>query len=119
MEEIHKHTSNDKIKQESPFSSLEKPIRTSHFPESLVIEKPVTCSKFDLVDELKNICSRIPLFQEIKDIPIDIKTIMELCNKKWKKEPPIFKVVGQIDAFVSGKQLKKYDDLRNPIFIVK
>jgi hypothetical protein len=67
-----------KIPQNNPSQSREAP----PYPDILVIEKPTTQPKFDILNELKNICVKIPLLQVIEEIPIYNKVVKELCIKK-------------------------------------
>jgi hypothetical protein len=71
--------------------------QTPHFPERLLIEKPIVQSEFDIMNELRNVCVNIPLLQVIRDVPIYAKTIKEIYIKKrgWKqKDPPMIHLVG-------------------------
>jgi hypothetical protein len=92
---------------------------TPPFPERLALEKKITQSGYDLLDELKNVCIRIPLLQAIKDIPIYAKTVRELCIKKTgrkKKDPQTVQVIGKLADLMSGKiYMQKYVDPSSPI----
>jgi hypothetical protein len=55
-----------KLPQNEPSQIMKAP----PYPKILVIEKPTTGPKFDILNELKNIYVKIPLLQAIKDIPI-------------------------------------------------
>jgi hypothetical protein len=90
-EPIEEETPNKKNNNDSPneinqtSSSITNQAHKSStppFPERLALEKKITQSGYDLLDELKNVCIRIPLLQAMKDIPIYARTVRELCIKK-------------------------------------
>jgi hypothetical protein len=60
-----------KLPQNEPSQTTKAP----PYPEILVIEKPTTRPKFEILNELKNICVKIPFLQDIKDIPIYSKLV--------------------------------------------
>jgi hypothetical protein len=77
------------------------------YPNRLVIEKPTTQPKFDILNELKNICVKIPLLQAIKHIPIYSKVVKELCIKKpgrKKKDLPTVHLIGGLSEYISKQQ---------------
>jgi len=96
--------------------------QTPHFPERLLIEKPIVQSEFDIMTELKNVYVKIPLLQAIKDVPIYAKTIKELCIKKpgrKHKDPPTIHLVGQLSNYISETpKIVKYANPGNPIVYV-
>jgi len=89
----------------------------------LIIPCPIDYPDLDLLGELKNLCVKIPLLQNIQDIPIYAKTIKELCTKmptRKIKATTIIHVVVTLSDLLSGREtLVKYEDLGNPIVIVK
>jgi hypothetical protein len=71
--------------------------KASPYPNRLIIEKPTTRPKFDILNELKNICVKITLLQDIKDIPIHNKVVKEFCIKnlgRKQKDPPTIHLIG-------------------------
>ena len=57
---------------------IKKTSQTCDKPQSLrtpQMEKPIACSKFYLIFELRNVCAKIPLLQAIKEIPIYAKIV--------------------------------------------
>jgi hypothetical protein len=88
----------------------------------LVIKKPTTRPKFDILNELKNTCVKIPLLQAIKHIQIYSKVVKELCIKnpgRKKKDPPTVHLVGGISEYISEKPtLEKYGNPGNPVVTI-
>ena len=74
--------------------------------------------QFNLLGELKNVYVKIPLLQALHYVPIDAKTVWDLCVRKpgrKYKDPPIFHVIGKLSKLIMGKTLlDKYNDLGNP-----
>ena len=65
---------------EQPSISIRPP-----FPKRMKIdgvEKQITLSYYNMLDELRNVCIKIPLLQGIKEIPIFLKTIKELSTQR-------------------------------------
>ena len=66
---------------------------------------------------------KIPFLQAIQDIPINEKTIKELCIKKPRRNItniPRVQVVGTLSDLLSGKETPiKYEDLRNLIVTIQ
>jgi hypothetical protein len=58
-----------------PQNELSQITKTPPNPKILVIEKPTTRPKFDILNELKSISVKIPLLQAIKNIPIYSKLV--------------------------------------------
>jgi hypothetical protein len=92
------------------------------YPNRLVIVKPTTRPKFDILNELKNICVNIPLLQSVKDIPIYSKVVKELCIKKpgrKQKHPPIVHLVGGLSEYISEQpKIAKYGNPRSPVMTI-
>jgi hypothetical protein len=92
------------------------------YPDILVIEKPTTRPKFDILNELKNICVKILLLKVIKDIQIYSKVVKELCIKKpsrKKKDPPTVHLVGGLSDYISKQpKLEKYGNPGNPVVTI-
>jgi len=81
--QINNNDSIDPVNQTSMFTINQTQQSSSPpFPKRLELEKEITKTQYDLLDELKNVCIKIPLLQEIKDIPIYAKTVRELCIDK-------------------------------------
>ena len=73
--------------------------------------------------ELKILFIKIPLLQALHDVPIDAKTLWDLCVRKpgrKPRDPPTVQVLGKLSELVMGKNLlAKYDDPRNPTVTVQ
>jgi hypothetical protein len=68
------------------------------------LEKFITPSEHDFLNELKNICVKIPSLEAIKNIPIYTKQIRELCLKKSGrkiKDRMTMQVVGKLSSLMS------------------
>lgn len=80
-------------------------------------------SKYDLLDELKNVCIRIPLLQALKDIPIYANTVREFCinnSGRKRKEPPTIHFIVESSDLISGQNLaEKYIDLGSLVVSVQ
>ena len=80
--------------------------RIPPFRESLVIEKPIVHSEYNILNELKNICIKIPLLKYVKDITIYSKVIKDLCIKrprKKQKDPLTIHVIGEMSKCMIGQ----------------
>ena len=89
-----------KIPQNEPLQITKVP----PYPHQLVIEKPTTRPKFDILNELKNICVKIPLLPAINDIPVYSKVVKELCIKnpgRKQKDPPTVHLIGELSEYIS------------------
>jgi hypothetical protein len=88
----------------------------------LLIKKPTTRPKFDILNELKNICVKITLLQAIKDIPIYSKVVKEFCIKnpgRKQKDPPTIHLVGGLSEYMSEKpKLAKYGNPGNLVVTI-
>jgi hypothetical protein len=88
----------------------------------LYLEKSITPSEHDFLNELKNICVKIPLLEAIKNIPIYTRTIRELCLKKSgrkRKDPTTVQVVGKLASLMSTNiTTEKYVDPGVPIVTI-
>jgi hypothetical protein len=107
-----------KLPQNEPSQIMKVP----PYPDRLVIKKPTTRPKFDILNELKNICVKIPLLQAIKDIPIYSKVVKELCIKKpgrKKKDPPTVHLIGGLSEYISEQpKLEKYENTGNLVVTI-
>ena len=60
--------------------------------------------QFNLLGELRNLYVKIPLLQGLHDVPIYVRTILDLCTRK-PRDPPIVHVIGKLSELIMGKTL--------------
>lgn len=93
------------------------------FPDRFIPKpepKDPTHSKFDILNELRNVNIKIPLLQALKDIPVYNKMMQELCTQRHKKkDPKTIQVIGQLaDLILGNATIPKYADPGSPVIQV-
>lgn len=88
------------------------------YPQRLTKIGMTSLPESNFLRELQNLHIQIPLLQALKEVPIYVKTVLDLCIKKpgrKPKDPTTIHVMGKLSELMYARPLlTKYNDPGNP-----